>query len=397
MAEENNVNQVNENIQEEQEIDLIALVKRLWKKRKFVIYVTLAFMVLGLLVALFSPKVYTTSCLFVPQTSSKGASSSLSSLASLAGINLNQMNTETLSPMVYPQVLSNIDFRKELMYSKIKFEEIEEPITILDYYTNEEYNKPSAISYVAKYTVGLPFVILKAIRGDKDTVDVAALEGAGLNSYSEKEYECSKILGDILSLTINDKDGYMELSASMPEASAAAELASIAFDLLGKYVTQFKIEKAQATLDYVDARLEEAKSDFAEKQMAYASFRDANRNLMTATSQIRETKLRQEYDLANTIYTELARQKIQVELQVKEDTPVLSVVKPVVVPLERSKPKRSMILIAFTFLGACLGCGAVFGLDFIRKQGSSWPKRWLLPEEEAAAESLEQREKEVVA
>ena len=377
MAEENNVD-IN---REDQEIDLVELVKRLWKKRKFIIYVTAAFMVLGLMVALFSPKVFTASCLFVPQSSSKGPSSSMLSLASLAGINLNQMTSESLSPMVYPQVLSNVDFRKELMYSKIKFEEFEDPITILDYYTNEEYNKPSAMSYMMKYTIGLPFVILKAIRGEKDTL-ASIPEGSGINSYTQEEYDCAKILDELLSLNINDKDGYIELSASMPEAGAAAELASITFDLLGKYVTKFKVEKAQATLDYVNARLEEAKSDFNEKQMAYASFRDANRNLMTATAQIKETKLRQEYDLANTIYSELARQKVQVELQVKEDTPVLSVVKPVVVPFERSKPKRSMILIAFTFLGGCIGCAAVFGLDFIRRQGSSWPKKWLLPEEE---------------
>ena len=44
---------------QEQEIDLIALVKRLWKKKIFIIYVTVAFMVLGLMVALFSKKEFT--------------------------------------------------------------------------------------------------------------------------------------------------------------------------------------------------------------------------------------------------------------------------------------------------------------------------------------------------
>ena len=104
--------------------------------------------------------------------------------------------------------------------------------------------------------------------------------------------------------------------------------------------------------------------------------------LTTATSQIAQERLEREYELANTIYTELARQKTQVELQVKEDTPVLSVVQPVVVPFEKSKPKRAIILIAFTFLGGCLGCASVFGFDFIKHQGSSWPRRWKTEEEE---------------
>lgn len=368
---------------QEQEIDLIALFKRLWKKRMFVIYVTLAFMVLGLMIALFSKKEYTATTVFVPQTSRQGVSSSMSSLASLAGINLGQVGGgESLSPAIYPQLLSNVDFVKELMYTPIKFEEWPEKVTLFDYYTNEDYNKPTFFGTVKKYTLGLPGVIIKAIKGsNKEEADSAAADGP-LPVFTEKEYACKQVLTNLVSITINDKDGYVELSASMPEPVAAAEVATAAFYLLEKYITEYKIEKAKATLDFVNDRFAEAKADFEEKQKELASFRDANRMLTTATSQIAQERLEREYELANTIYTELARQKTQVELQVKEDTPVLSVVQPVVVPFEKSKPKRAIILIAFTFLGGCLGCASVFGFDFIKHQGSSWPRRWKTEEEE---------------
>lgn len=368
---------------QEQEIDLIALIKRLWKKRMFVIYVTLAFMVLGLMIALFSKKEYTATTVFVPQTSRQGVSSSMSSLASLAGINLGQVGGgESLSPAIYPQLLSNVDFIKELMYTPIKFEEWPEKVTLFDYYTNEDYNKPTFFGTVKKYTLGLPGVIIKAIKGsNKEEADSAAADGP-LPVFTEKEYACKQVLTNLVSITINDKDGYVELSASMPEPVAAAEVATAAFNLLEKYITEYKIEKAKATLDFVNDRFAEAKVDFEEKQKELASFRDANRMLTTATSQIAQERLEREYELANTIYTELARQKTQVELQVKEDTPVLSVVQPVVVPFEKSKPKRAIILIAFTFLGGCLGCASVFGFDFIKHQGSSWPRRWKTEEEE---------------
>lgn len=368
---------------QEQEIDLIALIKRLWKKRMFVIYVTLAFMVLGLMIALFSKKEYTATTVFVPQTSRQGVSSSMSSLASLAGINLGQVGGgESLSPAIYPQLLSNVDFIKELMYTPIKFEEWPEKVTLFDYYTNEDYNKPTFFGTVKKYTLGLPGVIIKAIKGsNKEEADSAAADGP-LPVFTEKEYACKQVLTNLVSITINDKDGYVELSASMPEPVAAAEVATAAFNLLEKYITEYKIEKAKATLDFVNDRFAEAKADFEEKQRELASFRDANRMLTTATSQIAQERLEREYELANTIYTELARQKTQVELQVKEDTPVLSVVQPVVVPFEKSKPKRAIILIAFTFLGGCLGCASVFGFDFIKHQGSSWPRRWKTEEEE---------------
>lgn len=369
---------------QEQEIDLIALVKRLWKKKIFIIYVTAAFMVLGLMVALFSSKEYTASTTFVPQTGKSGVSSSMSSLASLAGINLGQMGGgEALSPTVYPQLLSNVEYIKDLMYTPIKFEEWPEKITLYDYFTNEEYNKPTFFGAIKKYTVGLPGVILGAIRGDGDEDgDSLNTVDDGLNTLTEDEYTCMKILTQQVSININDKDGYVELSARMGEPVAAAELATAAFTLLEKYVTEYKIEKAKSTLDFVNDRLNEAKADFEEKELAYAQFRDANRDISSATAQIAESRLRQQYDLANTIYSQLASQKVQVELQVKEDTPVLSVIKPIVVPVEKSKPKRAVILIAFTFQGGCLGCASVFGLDFLKHQGSSWPRSWKTEEEE---------------
>ena len=367
--------QNNLNVAQEQEIDLIALVKRLWAKRIFIIYVTAGFMVLGLLVALFSKKEYTASTIFVPQTSQQRGGSSISSLASLAGINLGQMGGDMLSPTVYPQLLSNVDLIKELMYTPVKFEEWPEKITLYYYYTDPEYNKMTFFGAVKKYTIGLPGVIIGAIKGkDEENVDAAGLDGLAV--YTEREYQCKKVLSDLISVSINDKDGYIELSVRMPEAVAAAEVATTVFNLLEKYVTEYKIEKAKATLDFVNDRFNEAKEDFEQKQLAYAKFRDANRGQLTATAQITEDRLRKEYDMANTIYTELARQKTQVELQVKEDTPVLSVVQPIVVPFERSKPRRAIILIAFTFLGGCLGCASVFGLDFIKNQGSSWPRGW---------------------
>ena len=141
MSEQQNIQQpeIHQAAAQEQEIDLIALIKRLWKKRKFVIYVTAGFMVLGLLVALFSKKEFTSNTVFVPQTSSENmAKSSVSQLASMAGISLSEMGgSDQLSPMVYPKLLSNAEFMKELMYTPMKFEEWPEHVTLIDYYTKK--------------------------------------------------------------------------------------------------------------------------------------------------------------------------------------------------------------------------------------------------------------------
>lgn len=351
----------------EQEIDLIDIVKRLWKKRKFILKVTAFFMILGLLVALFSPKEYTAGSLVVPQTGNKSGGGALSGLAAMAGISLGNIGEgDVLSPKIYSKVLNNINLQKELMSTPVNFEGYREPVTLLDFYTKKEYQKFSLPGILKKYTIGLPGVIMKAIKGDGKKESVAgASDGSELKAFTQDEQKCYEVLKSKYSINVNDKDGYVSISANMPEQLAAAQVAQQLQNLLQKYITEFKIQKAQANYDFIRQRYDEAKTDFDLKQLEYAKFQDANRALSSALSRTREEQIRAEYNIANSLFSELAKQLVQAEIKVKEDTPILTVVEPVVIPSERSKPKRSMILVMFTFLGVFMGCGAVLAAPFL--------------------------------
>lgn len=365
-------NNQNQNFVEEQEIDIMAIVARLWEKRKFIIKVTCVFAVIGLFVAIFSPKVYTSSCTFVPQTTKK-TNSSVSSLAALAGINLNNMSAgETLSPLIYPQILDNIDFKKELMYSKIKFSEYEEPISLLDYYTNPDYAQFSLIGTIKRYTIGLPGLIISAIRGVvvNDTENTtASTVPISLKRYTNDEYKCALIIKKCITMTIEEKKGYITIVAHMGEPLAAAQLCQLTFDLLEKYVTEFKISKAKNQQAFIKGRYEETKAQYEEKQRALAQFMDANKVISTAQARTEQDRLMAEYNMANAIYSEMAKQLLQAEIQVKEDTPLLTAVKPVAVPFNKSKPQRAKVLFFWCFFGGIISCGLVICGDWFKERG----------------------------
>lgn len=350
-----------------QEIDLIDIVKRLWQKRKFILKVTIVFMVLGLLVALLSPKEFTAGSLVVPQTENKSAGGALGGLAAMAGISLGNIGEgDVLSPKIYSKVLNNIDLQKELMNTPVNFEGYPEPVTLLDFYTKKEYQKFSLLGTLKKYTIGLPGVILMAIKGEDKKESVAGTSnGSELKAFTTDEQKCYEILKSNYSIIVNDKDGYVSISANMPGPIAVAQVAQQLQNLLQKYVTEFKIQKAQANYDFIRQRYEEAKTDFDLKQLEYAKFQDANRTLSSAMSRTREEQIKAEYNIANTLFNELAKQMVQAEIKVKEDTPVFTVVEPVIIPSERSKPKRSMILIMFSFLGVFVGSGVVLTVPFL--------------------------------
>lgn len=367
--EKNDIILDGEDIQED-EINIMELLLRLWSKRIFIIKVTCFFIFIGLCVALFSSKVYTASCLFVPQTTQKTTGGGLSSLAAMGGINLGEMMSdgETLAPLVYPSILENIDYQKELMYSKIQFEDWEEPVSLIDYYTNPKYSKFS-FATIKKYTIGLPFLILDAIRGEQQPLKPSS-DGsvARVTGFSKRQYKCSKILKKKVTMTIDEKKGNMTITAEMGEPLAAAQLAQTAFELLQKYITEFKIQKAQANYEFIKGRYEEVKVTFEEKQRDYAAFQDANMVLSTAMAKTQEEQLRSEYQIQSAIYTELARQLEQANIKVKEDTPILTAVRPVQIPDKKSKPLRARLMVIYTFLGFILGCGLVFAYDFLYRQ-----------------------------
>ena len=371
------VEQINK--QEETEIDLIEVIRKLWAKRKFILKVTVVFMALGVLIALFSPKEYTAGCTMVPQIGEKTTGGNLSGLAAMAGINLGSNSSgDVLMPNVYPKILSSVPFQKELMQTEVKFEDYEQPVRLLDYYTGEEYRKFSLLGTIKKYTIGLPGLILGALSKEEAIPGLPDSASSGIQSLSKEEDDCMKILANLVTLTVNDKEGYITLSASMPEPVAAAQLAYKVQVLLQKYVTEFKIEKARANLEFIEERYADAKSEFERKQEELAEFRDANRNFASAVAKTTEERLSNEYAVVLGVYSELAKQREQANIQVKEDTPIFAVVEPVTVPTERSKPKRALICVAFTFLGGFCGVGLVLVLPFLAQvSGARRLRKWL--------------------
>ena len=374
---ENNIQNQQNQFQEE-EIDIMALVKRLWEKKSFIIKVTCVFAVLGVIVAITTPKEYTASCVVVPETKGGAfSSSSLGGLAAIAGINLGASSGgEMLSPLMYDKLMKNINLRKDLMQTPINWEGYDEPITILDYYTNPKYAKTSVLGTVKKYTIGLPFVILNAIRGEQEKEEVSLpADGPKLSAYTQDELKCIKGFANQFSIMADKKNGDVTISARMPEALAAAQVAEAVKNLLQKYVIELKLQKAEVNYEYIKQRYDEAKVVFEQKQKDYAQFQDANKQLSTALSRAKEEQMRNEFTVAQNLFSQLTSQLVQAEMKIKEDIPILTVVEPVQVPLERSKPQRVKILFIWCFLGGVLGCGLVLGGDWLREQGIE--NKWL--------------------
>ncbi|MBN2638874.1 MAG: lipopolysaccharide biosynthesis protein [Bacteroidales bacterium] len=352
---------------EENEIDLIQLAKEVWNGRKLVIKTTIIFIILGLLVAFLTPEQYSVTSIMVPQSGNSNQSKlgGLSSLAAMAGFNLNLSNGADLNPMIYPQIVHSIPFQKDLMQTKLDIKGVDHPVTYYDYYT--KYSKRGILSYIT----GFPGLILQAIRGKSKDMSVVG-DSTRILRLTLRQRQLAEQLSKTVFIKIDQKNGSITLVAIMPQALAAAQLGLRAQELLQQFITSIKIKKAKEQMDFIQERFNATKVQYDSAQIALAHFRDQNKNISTAIAQSEEQRLSDNYHLIYGVYSELAKQLENARIQVKDDSPVFSIIEPITIPNLRLKPKRSMILAIWTFLGIFVGVSLVFGVRYWKE----FRKRW---------------------
>ena len=340
----------------EDEIDLIALLKQLWVSKKIILKSVFGFLLLGVVVALLSPTVYTASSTFIPQSSSSGAGSSgLSGLASLAGINLGGAAVSSEIPAsIYPQIIESVSFKRVLLQANVSG--LESSSKSLKEYLLNLNDGLSVGATIKKYTIGLPFTILAAIKGSPEEVKGSPNNALIVSSEEEKLFE---ELENLLSLSVNAKEGFVTLSASINQASEAAYIVKAAREILQKTVIDYKIKSAQEILSFNKRELALKKTEFDSLQNRLALFKDGNLNIVDSRFENELDKIDSEFQIVSAVYQELTKQLEQSKLQVSKDTPIFSVIKPVTIPNERSAPKRSLIVLVYGFIGLVLSCGFV--------------------------------------
>ena len=368
--EHKNKNLPQQHSNHEDEIDLLALAKTLWGGRKEVVKMILIFMGIGLFVALTSPAEYTSTVVVKPTLSDSKSrlGGSLGGLAAMAGINLEGSNSVAeIHPTLYPKILESYSFQKELMQSSIYVDELNSEVSFEEYYT--EIHRLSPLEFLKKYILGFPSLIISTLKSKK------AITSSNSNKFqiiSETDKEMMQLLEKQVQVNVDEKQGFVSISASMPEGLQAAQMVLSAQNILQEKVINHKLKKAEEDLVFIEERYNEKKKAFEQSQKNLARYRDANKNVNTATAQTEAERLESEYQLAFSVYSELAKQVETQKIQVKENTPVFAVLQDAVVPLEKSNTSKSITLILWSLLGAFFGIASTFAKTYFADIKEKW-------------------------
>ena len=304
------------------EIDVIELLKTVWIARKQIIIISFVFTLIGVAKSLLSPVVYSSSTTFINSQKESSSNSGLSGVASLVGINLGGMNSGSEIPAtMYPQIGESIEFKRAL----------------LDSYIDEKQQ-----------------IKLGGFLADDNAIEKSVTENNNKLFVSEYENSLFNILNDVISISVNQKDGFVTISANMSDSEYAANTCINARDILQKTVINSRIKSAKQKLDYSEKQLASKRIEFEEIQNKLAYFNDSNLNLVTSSVINERDKLEAEFQIINAVMVELSKQVESRKLQVSEDTPVFSIIKEASMSAKRSSPKRTQMVLIFGFIGLVL-------------------------------------------
>ena len=163
---------------ENEEIDLIEVMAKLWHRKKTIMYIALFFLVGGLVLAFFLPRKYTAQCTLGLEMEDRTTRISVEGMSPFQSMPMGDMrNTRIVSPAMYPDIFFSVPFQKELIYSPLYIDERGDTVTFYNYLVSG----PERLALVT--------------------------DPSQVEQLTEEESKCLAYLKDAFSVYVNNKDG----------------------------------------------------------------------------------------------------------------------------------------------------------------------------------------------
>ena len=357
-------NYIQPHYEEEQEIDIMELISKLWKKKAMIIKWCIVGAVIGLVVGFSIPKTYSSSVTLAPETQQR-TNSSVSSIASMMGVNLNN-SVDAISIEMFPDVVHSTPFIVELFELPVQFEWKGEMMntTLLDYML--EYQKSPWWTPVMQAPFKALGWVMSLVSGKEEE------ESAGgtldPTNLPKKEREVVKFFAENIMVNVDKKTGKTSMSLQMQDPRVVATVLNAVVENLKEYMSDYRTSKARQDVENLAEICTERKADYYKAQQAYAKFVDANKSVILQSAQAERERLQQEMNLAYQVYSQVATQLEGARIQEQQAKPVFAIIDPVTVPLRKTAPSKAKMLVIFTFLaGCCAAAWVLFGDEYWKK------------------------------
>lgn len=328
------------------DINAIEVIKLLIAdKKKICIYSCVAG-VIGVLLAFGTPKVYKSTVMLAPEESGGGFSGSISSLASMIGMNTKIGQTgDALYPEIYPDLMGSTRFLVGLFPIKVTTQKSHET------YTYQEYIQQHQKLGITDYPKALIVNLIEKIKSDPSPQTGHKPDPFYL---TKKESEVVKNIESKIDCSVDKKTNVITIVVEDQDPLIAATMADSIQQHLQYAITDYRTKKARVDLEYMNQLFEEANQQYKKARLKYASFSDANSKVSLQSVQSQLDELENEMQLKYNIYQQVVEQQQLAKAKLQERTPAFTIVQNATVPVKHSSRPKIVTLIIWMFLGFML-------------------------------------------
>ena len=265
----------------------------------------------------------------------------------MAGIDLGSSSTGgDIPPQLYPKIVSSIPFHLEILGTVINWEN-----------GNGRYG-----DYLHKDI------------DDSSSLDIINLNSLGIEPDGKDVWNISELVHSLIEKSKSNikietnRDGYVKISVNDKEPHVAAQIAKAAEQALQQRIIDYKIASTELLYEFTRNQWLQKRAEFYGIQDSLARFSDKNQNITSSYAQNERKRLETRYDILNSVYSELWSQKEQTALQLKRDTPIFTIIDPVIVPNRKSSPQRFAIVLLISSLAFVFSASYFFIKDVLLVQ-----------------------------
>ena len=341
----------NNHVDEEIEIDLMDILRRIVGIRKAIYKAAGIGLLIGIVVAISIPKQYTVTVTLSPEMGSakEGGLSGLAASFLGNGVTMGDA-TDALNASLSADIVSSTPFLMELSAMKIPVTRNE--VMTLDTYLDEES------SPWWSYVIGLSSMAIGGVKSlfisEEDEFMSSDKASHGTIELSKKESVKIETLKRKIAASVDKKTAMTTVAVTFQNPKVAAIVADSVVGKLQEYIINYRTSKAKEDCVYLERLFKERQQEYYVAQKKYADYLDSHDNIILQSARADQERLQNDMSLAYQVYSQVASQLQVARAKVQEEKPVFAVVEPAVVPLDPSGTSKKIYVLAFIFLSVCI-------------------------------------------
>lgn len=350
---------------EELEIDLMDLLRKVIGIRKKIYKAAGIGLIIGVIVAISIPKQYTVEVTLSPEMGNNKGGGLSGLVASFLGSGVSMGDgTDALNASLSADIVSSTPFLLELSNMKVPVSGSEE-ISLSSYLDEES-------SPWWSYVIGFPGMVIGGVKSlfieDEDESIFSDKASQGTIELSKKESQKIESLKKKIVASVDKKTSMTSVTATFQDSKVAAVVADSVVKKLQEYIIDYRTSKSKEDCLYLEKLFKERQQEYYEAQRKYADYMDSHDNIILQSVRTEQERLQNDMSLAYQVYSQVAGQLQVARAKVQEEKPVFAVVEPAVVPLYPSGTSRKVYVLVFVFLSVCIVISwNLFGKDLLSK------------------------------